>query len=125
VDGKVQISPSRLPCLLPSETALIPLGLHCSYPVRLRDGAGRQTKLDARLECCWMEAAEGEATLPKCWSPYEFILGAVAQAQPQTRTRVRNEAGSGVVGLLHFLFNKIINDGKTGSPRWSSYRKDP
>lgn len=78
MDRKVQISPYWLPCLLPSETAVIPLGLHCSYPIRVRDGAGRQTKPGAGLECCWLEATEGEAALPKDRSPNEFILWTMA-----------------------------------------------
>lgn len=100
-------------CLLPSEMTVIPLGLHCSYPMGVRDAVGRQTKPGTGLECCWEKATEGEAVLPKDWSPHEFTFlgrGWVSQdqlqSQLQTRTRIRDEAGSGTAGLLQILHNK-------------------
>lgn len=108
MDGKVQISPSWLLCLLPSETAVFPLGLHCSCP----QGWGWVTDKAWRWVGVLLDGSHnGEVALPKGWSPGEFILWVIAgrsqaQSQPQTRTKIRNEAGSGAVDLLHFLFKK-------------------
>lgn len=123
---KVQISPSRLPCLLPSETAVIPLGLHCSYPITVRE---------TDKAWCWVGAlldgghqgrgCAAQRLVPRGVYPLGHGWGSKAQPQPQTSTKVKDEPASGTVGLLHFLFNKIINDGKTGSPRLGSSRKHP
>ena len=99
MDRKVQISPSRLLCLLPSEMAVIPLGLHCSYPVRIKDGVGRQTNPGTGLECCWMETTVGEAMLPKDWSPDEFILWAMSGG-PRLSLSPRQGLGLGMKLVL-------------------------
>lgn len=85
--------------LPPSETAVVPLGFYCSYPIRVRDEVGRQTKPGPGLEHYRMKATKGEAVLPTDWSLHELILWSLARC-PRLSLSPRQGRGLGIKLVL-------------------------